>query len=1220
MNCVYTYNGRDYSYAEFAAALHDGLIEELSGKGDVVLDVEIPKIQTNAIQEPSAEGVDVRQQARDGEAVGEGNAQKEEVAEKEEEKEVKERTWKEIKREVVTSDVMDEEHAILQYFAGGGKINPKLIDSIYGVKNNEEHNKIKTAGEKKARIGMLSKKSKATNVDSLTELIYDSLDYAQKSYLSFDKIRDNVEGVIGSYVSARQMANAFLDKKTNNIAAQEARFQQREVYEDLTDEEVDAAMETPEIIEAAELTYDTLSDEQKAAFDGLIERFTVDGVTDYDAINKAMEDFNFEADEIFVFNVNQLLDNNLKSVLDDYQKRSQNQDIIGEDANKEGVAQKELAEQTRAAEEALISARKDYDNKKRQLGKDLLAEQPEMFEEKDETVLFETDANVSQANIDAILKPYADAVKLAQARVDELTSPAMLEKAKSADDAQAKINLKVSNSETVDANGSTPANIKEIKRKYPDAVVVNSAEELPDAVKQHIKELGVTGVMGVEYEGKVYMVAGNIKTMEQAEATYRHEVLGHKNVNEYLADTLPAFALSVVKEADAEQRKQLEKIAKDYFGKSLDALANSEKRVVGKEYIARIAEGGIKEPSVLQKIRDFFRDAFRALGIKLNVKDSEIRGLIYNADRLVKTGKKGVTLRIAQKMAKRSMTDVINSALKGYGINLQINGDLQQVSNEVAANIMREGSRISDKPYYAYAKKKLGEGTAKMMVEYMAKAVEASEARDANLITDFLLNKIPVKSNVLPIMELMGGELTTEFMNSLNQTAQEKQAQEVKRRSPFDVAKEAGFEMFEAKDESTLQSFKTYYRHSNGSYWQEHETPTSDGELICSIYNGGRWQSRYVFFVRNNNWENIVPADKLTQDNISKEWAEYLEKKGRKKEDGTYDLSGLRREREDPYSTSMLSIQVSKTGGAVDIISRYNHNVDNPNNTFNTSKKRVDSEYIDGLWESILVYTGFERKLKEGGNDLPENVKKSGGKYYFVSKEKDGEYWGDNFVIANNPAVYSEKYGNGVSVDGNVVSFNRDKYVTIEGVVYEKGKAYYSEISGIPVNKITQSKDDVEATYENGDYKYTVKLKIANGVVVKLWSDIESVGNGSIGYMNALTTLELPQVASVGNYSIVDMNALTTLELPQVASVGNGSIGYMDNIQTIIIQEVVKMGYDSFDIREDAEIIRPENHPKYKLQTEITFTQSLMNDAIGIGDETDMQQLEDKGIIKKECE
>lgn len=97
MNCVYTYNGRDYSYAEFAAALHEGLLEDLSAKGEVVLDVEIPKIETNAVQEPSTTGVDVRQQARDGEAVGEGNAQKEEVAEAQEEKEVVEEKPKQVK-------------------------------------------------------------------------------------------------------------------------------------------------------------------------------------------------------------------------------------------------------------------------------------------------------------------------------------------------------------------------------------------------------------------------------------------------------------------------------------------------------------------------------------------------------------------------------------------------------------------------------------------------------------------------------------------------------------------------------------------------------------------------------------------------------------------------------------------------------------------------------------------------------------------------------------------------------------------------------------------------------------------------------------------------------------------------------------------------------------------------------------------------------------------
>jgi len=149
MNCVYTYNGRDYSYAEFAAALHEGLLEDLSAKGEVVLDVEIPKIETriapvakdgkiiideqgnltNELQSQfeslkdkgDAQGLNdlystvriflngiaqskgdkavsqlegLKKQIEDyakefkGEAVEEGNAQKEEVAEKEEEKEV----------------------------------------------------------------------------------------------------------------------------------------------------------------------------------------------------------------------------------------------------------------------------------------------------------------------------------------------------------------------------------------------------------------------------------------------------------------------------------------------------------------------------------------------------------------------------------------------------------------------------------------------------------------------------------------------------------------------------------------------------------------------------------------------------------------------------------------------------------------------------------------------------------------------------------------------------------------------------------------------------------------------------------------------------------------------------------------------------------------------------------------------------------------------------
>ena len=130
MNCVYTYNGRDYSYAEFAAALHEGLLEDLSAKGEVVLDVEIPKIETNAVQEPSTTGVDVRQQARDGEAVGEGNAQKEEVAEAQEEKEVVSPT-EQVEQPAEFEEVKQAKEKFYKHTEDNGYVEVKRAKPVY---------------------------------------------------------------------------------------------------------------------------------------------------------------------------------------------------------------------------------------------------------------------------------------------------------------------------------------------------------------------------------------------------------------------------------------------------------------------------------------------------------------------------------------------------------------------------------------------------------------------------------------------------------------------------------------------------------------------------------------------------------------------------------------------------------------------------------------------------------------------------------------------------------------------------------------------------------------------------------------------------------------------------------------------------------------------------------------------------------------------------------
>src|SRR5690606_29203095 len=100
------------------------------------------------------------------------------------------------------------------------------------------------------------------------------------------------------------------------------------------------------------------------------------------------------------------------------------------------------------------------------------------------------------------------------------------------------------------------------------------------------------------------------------------------------------------------------------------------------------------------------------------------------------------------------------------------------------------------------------------------------------------------------------------------------------------------------------------------------------GSIICTYNNvSGRFKDNFMFFAISNDAQETLRAEVLTQDNLSESWKKYLEENGRKNSDGTYNLNGLKNHREDPFSTSVLSIQVNRRNGYLKIISRYNHTI-----------------------------------------------------------------------------------------------------------------------------------------------------------------------------------------------------------------------------------------------------------------------------------------------------
>ncbi|NCO53658.1 MAG: hypothetical protein GW875_16440, partial [Deltaproteobacteria bacterium] len=169
---------------------------------------------------------------------------------------------------------------------------------------------------------------------------------------------------------------------------------------------------------------------------------------------------------------------------------------------------------------------------------------------------------------------------------------------------------------------------------------------------------------------------------------------------------------------------------------------------------------------------------------------------------------------------------------------------------------------------------------------------------------------------------------------------------------------------------------------------------------------------RFIFWLRRYNADVTPRAEELTQDNLTPEWKEYLKKRGWLKDDGTYALSGLKREREDPYGTSSMCVQIwrknDKSKGSLWILNRYNHTLQdgkNPDVTYNKKLNKI----IDGLEDAIYDYVKIKKPATTTEDDAsflsPGVVEDAQGSLYHYARERNGVYWGDGFIMSGGVAT-----------------------------------------------------------------------------------------------------------------------------------------------------------------------------------------------------------------------
>ena len=346
-------------------------------------------------------------------------------------------------------------------------------------------------------------------------------------------------------------------------------------------------------------------------------------------------------------------------------------------------------------------------------------------------------------------------------------------------------------------------------------------------------------------------------------------------------------------------------------------------------------------------------------------------------------------------------------------------------------------------------------------------------------------------------------------------------------RTPYEILDEAGYELHECLTEEDIQEYRKYYK---------------ENEVLCTIYNGGRLNSRVCFW-----------ATKKDVDQIEREDFEHPKK-------------------DDEYSTSVLAIQFDKQPKSrVEIISRYNHTVPNPNCTLNNNLNNI----AEGLQESfarLLEERGYSLNAKETMKfEIPGYTLTSDGKYYKYNLEIDGKYYcPGNIVIEDGIA---KEIGNPEEVilcDYFKIDLKNKKVDSlIDNLIVDSFVGDLTDIEKIEVKKDKEKGKRLVIIYKKKEDDRTddpepivIELDYDNQIVGYTNKELQNVGDNFLSYNEALTEVILPQVQSVGHNFLFCNEILAKLSLPQVQSIEDNFLLNNKALTELQLPQIQSIGWD----------------------------------------------------------
>ncbi len=211
--------------------------------------------------------------------------------------------------------------------------------------------------------------------------------------------------------------------------------------------------------------------------------------------------------------------------------------------------------------------------------------------------------------------------------------------------------------------------------------------------------------------------------------------------------------------------------------------------------------------------------------------------------------------------------------------------------------------------------------------------------------------------NIVDIVKYAGREAEPimSYLVSLKNVSIEEQAVHM---NPIDLLDKAGYKAYIVKNLKDQNAIEGYFR---------------NGEKLCTFRDPDRLKHFYII--------NAVKKECLGDDKLPEsEW---------------HIKPSNNPEREDKYGTSVISIQVLKTGGFISIKNRYNHTVNNPDNTLNSNPDNIIHGLADAIKHWFNVDFGAQKvQVPDGYTILNKQV-------IHYNQEIKGIYFANDFYMEN---------------------------------------------------------------------------------------------------------------------------------------------------------------------------------------------------------------------------